>query len=223
MKYSCIIAEVAGFALLIVSSLFGQEIKGSLKLSDGFVMQAFHGSADGIVTYASFRILHHNRIIYTDTTDSVGYFLKTRKYPMLMKYSDNLYQLLILYSSPPAPDQARLLGFKNDRLLQDQIVPEFLGPPKDLAENGGREYAGILDLAEEWERSSTDTTLVTSYNPILYYRVTKNGLALDSALTMRQNRMIYGKFYGFELTNDHPIPVSQIGSKFGREYQRITK
>ncbi|MFZ1080717.1 MAG: hypothetical protein WAO19_02190 [Candidatus Kryptoniota bacterium] len=220
MKYSLIIA---GFALSLASSLFGQEIKGALKLSDGFEIQAFHGSADGVITYSSFRILHHNRIIYTDTTDSVGYFLKTRKYPMLMQFSDNVYQLLILYSSPPAPYQARLLGFRNDHLFQNEIVPEFEGPPKDLARDGSKEYAGVLDLGEEWQSSSTDTTMVTSYNPILYYRVTPYGIALDSALTIRQNRMIYGKFYGFELTNDHPISVSEIGSKFGREYERIIK
>ena len=219
--------------MLPFQNLSAQKLKSSLRLSDGFQIETFNGERDSTVhlngqvdrwaTYSSLRVLHHGRAVFVGTTDTLDYYLRSDKYPQLFRFRAGLYQLLILFASPPGPDEVRLLGFRKDRLVEDQIIPELLGPLKDLAGDGGKESAGINYLAEEWQAGPHDTTTVTSYNPIIYYKITQDGFVLDSSLTIKENRMIYGKFYGFQIDNDHPIPVAQLGKKLEREFQRITK
>lgn len=233
MALKNLLLSLIACATLLVTNVAAQNIKGTLALRYGFKLEACKGetssyqTVDGAIhrftTFASLRVLHGNRVVFCDSSDSASYELRDGAYPILLKFPDSLFEIAVLLSSPPAADQARLLSIRNDKLVRSKIIPKFFGPPKDLAGNGTREYAGILDLAEEWGRGPNDTTVVTAYNPILYYKLTRNGLVLDSALTRLKNRVIYGRFYGYYLSYKHAVPVSECDPKLDREIDRIKR
>ncbi|UYZ57537.1 hypothetical protein [Hymenobacter latericus] len=93
----------------------------------------------------------------------------------------------------PNKNDLLLLTVDGNRVVRRQVLPTFDNPACDVDGDGRVEYAGIRDYAE-----AVDDPAKMSYNPILFYELRSTGWMLDSTATMQINKMLWGKFYGFQ-------------------------
>lgn len=75
----------------------------------------------------------------------------------------------------------------------------LIGLPHEIMNTRNIQFAGIYNYLESI--SSKENSNYYNYNPILFYKISKQGIVLDSLYTKEQNTKIFGKFYGFESSN----------------------
>ncbi len=164
--------------------------KKIVKLSHGFTLSLGNAEDFGdFVTYSYLRLSKNGATIYADKEKE--YELSDKHYPLLLKAGKNSFELLLEVNDRPSKSYLSKLSIRNNRLVKTEKLPTFLTKPFDL--NGDRRLvcAGFLDYTQTWDDS------LTCYNPILFYVKDKSGIRLDSALTIKTNKEIYGGFYGF--------------------------
>ena len=166
-------------------------------------------------TYSFFQLARNNSIIYIDSS-LTEYEFGDKLFPIVIKSGDNSFELLFEINDRPSKNYLKRLFIKDNKLVGQDKLPTFETIPKDIDDNGTLEYAGYWDYQQIWGKNDN----LTSYNPILYYSVTSQGLMLDSLLTKERNENIYGKFYGFSFSENDEQPVS-VTKKFEQELELI--
>jgi len=112
----------------------------------------------------------------------------------------NQFELIYeTFSYPSKPVNNKLTIF-NDTVVSTERLPSFETVAKNLDSDSNLELAGYWSDFELWG----DKELFTSYNPILFYEVTENGLQIDTPLTVEKNEYIYGKFLGYDFSEELP-------------------
>ena len=166
-------------------------------------------------TYSFFQLARNNSIIYIDSS-LTEYEFGDKLFPIVIKSGDNSFELLFEINDRPSKNYLKRLFIKDNKLVGQDKLPTFETIPKDIDNNGTFEYAGYWDYQQIWGENDN----LTSYNPILYYSVTSQGLMLDSLLTKERNENIYGKFYGFSFSENDEQSVS-VTKKFEQELELI--
>ena len=166
-------------------------------------------------TYSFFKLTRNNSIIYIDSS-LTEYEFGDKLFPIVIKSGDNSFELLFEINDRPSKNYLKRLFIEDNKLVGQDKLPTFETIPKDIDNNGTFEYAGYWDYQQIWGENDN----LTSYNPILYYSVTSQGLMLDSLLTKERNENIYGKFYGFSFSENDEQPVS-VTKKFEQELELI--
>jgi len=169
-----------------------------------------------VSTYNFLEIFQNEKLIYKDASVP-EYTTDDSLYPKLYKFKNHL-ELLIEIDGRPNKNEVRRFIIKNQKLEIIDTLPTFLTKPKDLDNDKKLEYAGFWEFGETWGEENE----VTGYNPIVFYELTDNGIALDSVTTMKVNSSIYGGFKGFYYNEQIEIPNEKM-TKFSAEIERIMK
>ena len=172
-------------------------------------------------TYTYFKLERNNKLVYLDKLINIDgrilcteYQFGNKLFPIILQTGSNSFELLFEVNNRPNKNYLKRLFVGNDKLVEQDKLPAFEASPIDINNDGIKEYAGFWDHFEVYGDN------LTTYNPILYYSVTANGLKLDSLLTKQRNEIIYGQFYGFSFDEKNAQPISVI-EKFGQELKII--
>jgi len=176
-----------------------------IRLKDGFFIKGNHYNAE-TGTYQNIQLWQDSLKITTDTTQE--YMFNQQLYPIFKKVSSGVYELLLRFDNRPSADLVTLLRIENDRITKKQQIPLFESPPQTI--NGMKVYTGVWDYGEVW-RENEGGKFYTAYNPTLYYKFAVDGVILDTPLTISKNRLVYGKFHGFDYNGGIGYPSDDRG------------
>jgi hypothetical protein len=194
----------------------GNKIEKTLYMDYGFKVSVGRSEDfNTFKTYSFFELSKSGKTLYTDTT--LEYEFGDKLFPIVLQTGRNKFELLFEVNDRPTKNYLKRLTLKEDKVLKIDTLPTFISKPSDLNHDGIKEYAGFWDWSEQWG----ETEIKTDYNPILYYKITTTGLQLDSLLTKKRNKVIYGDFYGYNFNERLDIPIS-ITKEFDNEVERIT-
>lgn len=218
------IKKFISFGVLILLLNHGncQTLKKTIQAPElskyGFEIFAEKGEDYGdFITYSSVIIKHNQKNIYVDTSNE--YEFSNTLYPLIFKISDSRFELLIEVNSRPNKNYLSLLHIQNDKVIKIDTLPTFLCKGKKLSQGNSIIYAGMWDDSEEW--TDKNKQRLTVYNPIMFYKVTDHGISLDTSLTIKRNKLVYGSFKGFQYSEQTPIKVKSLGNKLNMEIRRI--
>lgn len=193
------------------------KIEKSIKLANGFIVKIGKGEDyKTFIIYSFFELIYSNIVIYADTMRE--YEFGDKLYPIVLHTGADKYELLFEVNNRPNKNYLLRLFVQNKRIVKNDTLPTFITKAYDLDGDGIKEYAGYWDDSQVWG----DNNDSTAYNPILFYKVESTGLILDSALTRKRNKKIYGEFYGFNFSEKHAVTVAKY-KIFGAEVDKIEK
>lgn len=156
-------------------------------------------------TYSRVEIWHDNLRVFIDS--SLEYEFIDKRYPTINNLKMGVYELLLEYNDRPLPDKLLFLRIENNKVVRKDKLPKFAENPKEI--DGVLEYFGTLDDSEVLQIGKT---IYYPYNPVLYYKVTADGIKLDSSLTIRKNTEKFGKFNGFHYNEKIFYPRDSKGN-----------
>lgn len=201
-----------------VLTAFSPPDKKTINLDFGFNVTIGQKEDFGnFATYTFFELTSENKKIYTENS-LTEYEFGDELYPIVIKTGADSYELLFEINDRPNKNYLKRLFIKNDSVYNEDKLPTFIAKPKDVDNDGVKEYAGFWDYAQVWGENNN----LTAYNPIIFYKITKVGLRLDSTLTMKINEEIYGKFYGFSFSEESEQLTSSL-KLFNNEIDNLKK
>lgn len=153
-------------------------------------------------TYSHIEIWIDSQKVFSDTS-TTEYLFDNKNWPRARKIKNGEYVILIEMFDAPDFNKLQAWYFKNYHLIKMKVFPFFDKAPEDIDNDGIKEYSGVMHIADAYENSDS-----CYYNPILYYKITNQGIDLDSTLTIRMNKKIWGEFYGFE-QSEKLLPCSK--------------
>ena len=125
---------------------------------------------------------------------------KKSNFPKVLTIDSNNYEFL--FEVNDRPNKNYLLHIKvnvDSKKVKIDSLPMLIGLPHEIMNIRNIQFAGIYNYLESI--SSKENSNYYNYNPILFYKISKKGIVLDSLFTKEQNAKIFGKFYGFESSN----------------------
>lgn len=144
-------------------------------------------------------ITRNGERIYVDTLDPLIYN-RNDLYPIIRDLGNNTFELLLQYGNAPNMDEVQHFIIKNNKVAKLDTLPSFFSKARNLDSDTLLEYSGIWDYRQLWGENADSAC----YEPIIFYEVRKLGIVLDSALTIKINKRIYGKFCGYYI-NEHIV------------------
>lgn len=160
-------------------------------------------------------VQYNHKDIYRDCSDE--YILNDSFNPTLIESGTDCYQVFLEVSDAPNKSYLKMLTIQKDKVVDSQRTPTFPHKPCRLFGDTTLVYAAAWDNSEEWE-DSNGKTMVTC-DPIMYYKLTKKGLVLDSLYTIKKNREIFGITDAFKLKELKSIPLERV--ERNKEFNRI--
>lgn len=147
------------------------------------------------LTFKQIEIWIGNDKVFTDTSHTEYLFDELNNWPKARRLRSGDYEVLMKVLG--APDLNKLSAFyiKDLKIKGKKVFPYFEQTPRDYDNDGVEEYSGTLNIAEAYQ--SNDSCY---YNPTLYFKDTDDGLQLDSVLTIKMIRKIWGDFHGLVRT-----------------------
>jgi len=178
--------------LFSCSAIGKQKIKfKEINLLDGIkIIFPLTNNFDENFTYMHIQIWGSNKKIFEDTTET-EYLFDDKEWPKIIKAPEGLYLLYLKIFDAPDFNKLHQFTIFHHNLLKIDTLPFFYEPIKEI---GGKQvYCGILNILE----TPCDNCDSCYYNPKLYYKLTENGIFLDSILTIKMNTIQWNGFYGF--------------------------
>ena len=158
---------------------------------------------NGFKTYSYLEMFSDTNKIFEDT--AYEYELDQNSVPKQRTLKNNTTELLLVWNDRPSSNKyLRFLINKNKLLSIDTLPilsPSF--PSKEKVSGNEEFYSGYMDAAEA-VCMNCDSVI---YNPKLYFRITDQGLKLDSSKTEMENEKYFGKFYGYSASYEIKIRV----------------
>jgi hypothetical protein len=151
--------------------------------------------------------------IYEDKEDTDVEYNHNTLHPLIRNLGDNTFELLLQYGTAPNMDLVQHFIIKNDKVIKLDLYPSFATEARNLGNDSLLDYAGLWDYRQTWGNENWDSAC---YEPIIFYAVQKNGIVLDSGLTIKINKRIYDKFYGFSINENIGFDNHKIKSKLDR-------
>ncbi|MDX5419697.1 MAG: hypothetical protein LPK09_10820 [Hymenobacteraceae bacterium] len=190
----------------------------TIKLDNGFEIQVGEEEDfERFKTYSLFRLTRNGTEIYVDSS-LTEYEFGDKLYPMVLPLGREKFEVLVEVNDRPSKNYLKLLRIKNNKLIDIQQLPTFISQASNLDNDAELELAGYFDYPQVWGNDNGDE--VTAYNPILFYQLTKEGVKLDSTLTIDRNKVIYGAFHGFNFSEAIEVLIS-TSEKHNAEVRRI--
>jgi hypothetical protein len=137
--------------------------------------------------------------VFQDSTENEYIFLCNSSYPTVRKLNGNRYEILIEKFDGPDINKTLAIYLKDDKYESEKLLPFFESAPEDI--EGKKEYHGILNTIEGYRNDDS-----CYYNPVLYYEISKNGILLDTSVTKRKIKEVWGNFYGYEQSDKIILP-----------------
>jgi len=190
----------------------------TVKLDHGFQI-LYYWSDTQLVDFL--RIFHNGKEIDLPKNDSITYaYLKEFKlYPAVNKINDQIFEIMVAVDDRPLLEKASLFRIEDDKLVFRKGLPMFFAKASDLTGDGTLEYAGMWDSSEEFDQNGVR---YRTYDPVVYYKLTSDGLKLDTPLTIRKNTMLYGKFMGYRYDGKAAAKISNgCNERILEEIKRI--
>jgi hypothetical protein len=155
--------------------------------------------------------------IFKDSTDPV-YYNKNYLYPIIRDLGNNCFELLLQYANGPNMDLVQHFIIKNNKVIKLDTLPSFFSKARKLDNDSLLEYAGVWDYGEVWGENADSTDA----GPIYFYEVRKYGIVMDSILTIKINKRIYGKTFDvFHLKNNWGYDNHKISPKLERAFDTL--
>ena len=162
-------------------------------------------------------ITHNQNLIYCDSSQN-EYELNDSLNPSLISLGRNTFELFLEVDDRPNKNYLKMLKIQSDKVIDSQRTPAFSFKPCHLYGDTTLVYADTWGYPEAWT-DSANRNLVTC-DPIMYYKLTKNGLILDSIYTIKKNKEIFEIANVFTEKELKSIPISK-DSKRKKEIKRI--
>jgi hypothetical protein len=173
--------------------------------SDHVKLIGQHSKDFGGTSFNPISIIFYDKIILKDSINEywlTGY--ESDQYPKYLNCSDSSSQLLIEVDERPNSNELFRLKISNDGQIQQDRLPLFSWSPKDIDNDGKLELFGNLTNGETIANGDT-----AFYNPILVYEFSNNCLNLDSSSTIKLNRGLWSKFYGYYYNDTLLLPFKR--------------
>ena len=160
-----------------------------------------------------FTVRYRQMVIFQDTTaDGLTYSdfsmpQSSRLYPLWIPAGPKSGELLVAFNNRPNKELARRFTIHNGLVVKIDTLLTFDGPAKDVDGDGKLEFSGAYDYSQE--TGDGQGHMRKTYDPILYYEQRPTGLVLDSALTIRRGIARFGKFYGFDSSEEILVPLER--------------
>lgn len=220
------------FVLLLLASFSDSAMaqKHTYRLRLGYTVEL--NQADGeIPGLERIALLKDGRTIFSDTNDQ--WMEKDAIYPLVLHFGSDHDEILLKYDDRPSKEGVLRLFISGDSVKHRDTLLSFDFGPRDLAGDGRPRFAGLWDWRQQWDSSITRFALHGDvvqtewidrdvYEPILCFLLAGDGLRLDTATTKLVNERIYGKFYGFNISEDLRFPVARTERAFSKEWRRIS-
>ena len=129
-------------------------------------------------------------------TDSLNeYKFQDYYFPVLIKNGDRT-EIIIERDDRPLKNYLEVFRFQKNVLDSMYKIPYFEMKPKDIDNDGIKEFYATLEMVELLEENGN-----IGYNPILAYEISDSKLTFDLTATKIANQKAYGQFYGLEIDN----------------------
>jgi hypothetical protein len=158
-------------------------------------------------------IRHNGRQVFADSTRP-DYELGNPLNPGFIQFGDDIFEVFLEENNSPNKSTLKMLKFQHDQLIETQVLPTFFakphclfGPPGGYPFNTNMYYAAFSFYTEQC--ADSNGRRVTDVTPILYYKLTNHGMILDSAVTLKKNKEIWGGINVFTYDYNIPIPVAK--------------
>ena len=139
-------------------------------------------------------------------------------YPTVREISGEAkYEVALELNDRPNKNYLLVLTVKNGLVTASRKAPTFEIRPKNLDNDNELEVFGLWDDSQVWGKSDE---LLVAYNPLIFYEMKKEGLMIDSTLTEKYNSSIYGKFMGYQFSEDIVV-VFETLDKLEKEIELI--
>ena len=206
--------------IIETASLVDNEFQNTIKLDKGFeILVGGEEDFENFKTYTLFRLNKNGTQIYQDSS-LTEYEFGDKLYPLSLPFANEKFGIMVEVNDRPNKNYLKHFIIKDNKILKIEKLPTFISQAKNLDLDTDLEFAGFWDYPQT---SSDGKGLeITAYNPILYYHLKKNGLELDSALTIERNTKIFGKFSGYEFKESIEVPASTL-AKHTAEVERVKK
>ncbi len=134
--------------------------------------------------------------IKTHKTDSlIEYKFQDYNFPVFIE-NEEFTQIILERDDRPLKNFLEVFRFKKSKLDSIYKIPFFEMKPKDLDNDGIKEFYATLEMVELLGENGN-----IGYNPILAYEISKSELTFDLATTKIANERAYGKFHGLKIDN----------------------
>lgn len=194
------------------------KIQKTINIGNGFeILVGEEEDFEKFKTYTLFKLKRNDTEIYLDNS-LTEYEFGNKLYPLILPLGNESFEILVEVNDRPTKNYLKLLRVNGNKLQKVDKLPTFITKAKNLDSDEELEFAGFWDFPQVG--SDGNGQEITAYNPILFYQFTKNGLKLDSALTMERNIEIYGKFSGYEFKESIEVPTTTF-PKHEAEVERV--
>lgn len=165
------------------------------------------------IIYKGMEIFFDGKSIYKDTLhDHIA--LGNPDYEV-KKVNNTTYEIFAGENHRPEDIRTTYFKIKNGAVVKKGSLPGFINAKgSDLDHDGKKEYAGVLYDST----TLPDPEGSVWYWPLLCYEETGDGLVLDSVLTIKETKLVYGTFHGFKNNRKIILPVYE---KLQQEIDRI--
>lgn len=157
---------------------------------------------DSCKPYTHIEIWKANKKVYQDTSENEYRFLCNNICTKAIKLNNNRYVVLVQKFDAPDIDKTVAVYLKDDEYESERLLP--LLEAKDINNDGEKEYYGILNTIDGYSNGDS-----CYYNPTLYYKITSEDICLDSILTRKKIKEVWGDFYGYEQSDKIVLPCNR--------------
>jgi len=113
-----------------------------------------------------------------------------------------VFELLIEFDNNPNKNLTLVLRIEQDKIVKRDTVATFTGKQENI--DGMVVRSGAWDHSEEWDENGIR---YITFDPVLYYKFTSDGVKLDSALTRERTRQAYGNVDPFDPSEEIGFPI----------------
>jgi hypothetical protein len=177
------------------------ELEDTIDLGHDFQIKVGRKEVFGdFETYTLFILSRKDKQLFLDTSNT-EYEFRDTLYPMLRQVDEETFEVLAEVNNRPNRNYLMYWMVQRDSVVKADTLPTFFTEAYNHDSDERLEFAGIWDHSEfhSW----------TTYNPIMYYELTKSGIVLDSNLTIRIIKEIFGHFYGYKYNENLEIDRSR--------------
>lgn len=159
-------------------------------------------------TYSLIKLIKGKKVIFSDTV--LEYQLDSFFSPFFREIGPHKFELLLEVNDRPNMNYFLHLILSSDKVTHRDTIPGgIINCPRVPRNDGSFELHSFSCNNEAW--GDTNNPMI-GYTPVVYYDFRKNGIDLDTAMTIKTNTAIYGTFEGYGC-NGYNYPEKVIYKK----------
>ncbi|MEP5936214.1 MAG: hypothetical protein ABJ218_13940 [Winogradskyella arenosi] len=169
------------------------KIQFKKELSPNISLSGFYYKCESLWKQNIEFIFNGEKVYKTDSLNE--YQFKAYSFPVLINDGE-LSEILLERDDRPLKNYLEVFRFKKNVLDSIYKIPFFEMEPKDIDDDGIKEYYATLEMVELLEENGN-----IGYNPILAYEISETKLTFDLNATKIANEKTYDQFYVLKIDN----------------------